>query len=342
MQAISLFSGAGGMDVGFMPFFDVVRAYEWDASAVETYKINIGPHITHCDLSAVEIDDMPDAEIIFGGPPCQGFSQAWDGSGDTRNQLLWRFIEIIGEKRPRAFVMENVSALVRRKKWAGLREEILAAYEAMGYTVRALLLTASDHGVCQARERVFFVGFRDMPDDWNVDNLIKARLTKAQAPTVREVLEGLTEADQYTPNVAKITRAKNPILRGSPYKSDLLFNGRGRVLDLDSVARTIPASAAGNHAPIIDLEWLAGGSSWAQTYHDNLKAGGDTIEDVPPRFRRITAAEAAAFQSFPREYRFAGTKQHQFRQIGNAVPPKMARAVAQMVRDIVNEIDCAF
>ena len=119
---------------------------------------------------------------------------------------------------------------------------------------------------------------------------VKAPDVKIEPPphqrcsTVREVLLSLPppgEPGNEDLNRTRIVSAKNPIVHGSPYTSDLLFNGKGRVLNLDSVARTLPAIASGNHAPIVDTQWLRGGSSWVQPYHDHLKAGGERLSTLP-------------------------------------------------------------
>ena len=136
---------------------------------------------------------------------------------------------------------------------------------------------------------------------------------------------------------AKITLAANPIMRKSPY-AGMIFNGMGRPLNLDSVSTTLPASMGGNKTPIIDTEILRDRESvdWVKEYHKGLWEG--TTEAVfgsaPDRLRRLTIAEAALIQSFPRDYIFKGSKSAIYTQIGNAVPCKLAEAVAASVIDV--------
>ena len=127
---------------------------------------------------------------------------------------------------------------------------------------------------------------------------------------------------------AKVTPAKEPILRQSPF-AGMLFNGQGRPMDMNRPAPTLPASMGGNRTPIVDQETLeTGAKQWVETYHGSLMDGGDVASVIPSRLRRITVQEAAAIQSFPKDMPWHGSQSSRYRQIGNAVPPKMAFAVA--------------
>jgi DNA (cytosine-5)-methyltransferase 1 len=137
--------------------------------------------------------------------------------------------------------------------------------------------------------------------------------------------------------VARVVPAKDPVLRPSAYQGALLFNGSGRPLDLDGPSRTLPASMGGNATPIIDqLELDRGAEPWVVNYHRHLLSGGEPLTTAPSRMRRITVEEAAALQSFPRGFRFLGPIGAQYRQIGNSVPPALARAVARAVRRAID------
>lgn len=126
--------------------------------------------------------------------------------------------------------------------------------------------------------------------------------------------------------------ARNPILRPSPWAGNLLFNGNGRALHLDRPAPTLPASMGGNATPIVDQETVGPDDEVVVGYHAHLLAGGSPCDTVPERLRRITVEEAAALQSFPAGMAWAGSRSAQYRQIGNAVPPRLALAVAMALR----------
>ena len=161
-------------------------------------------------------------------------------------------------------------------------------------------------------------------------------------PTVKEWV-GVADALRRLPRLgepgndqtckAKVTTAKSPVLRLSPF-AGMLFNGQGRPMDMDKPAPTLPASMGGNRTPIVDQETLeTGAHQWVEEYHAKLQNGGRIVDNVPSRLRRISVQEAAAIQTFPLDMPWYGSQCSRYRQIGNAVPPKMAFAVAQSVAE---------
>ena len=348
MRAISLFSGAGGLDVGFIDAgVDVVIASELNEDACNTYEAN------HPDTTLIRGDIRENKvllapyrnqiDIVFGGPPCQGFSVAGKmNPDDERSKLVWEYVDVVRMTNPRAFVMENVKALAKLSKWDSIRKKYLSTMDGLGYDVRYLVLNSKDYGVPQKRERVFFVGVKrgyNYPI-WNLNNIIESKTE--QAPTIRDVLCSLPPiGSDGNPDTckAKITLALNPILRKSPY-AGMYFNGMGRPIDLDGYANTLPASMGGNKTPIVDEEYLRNRDSgnWVSDYHDKLISGSiqPAFEEAPARLRRLSITEAAAIQTFPNGYVFKGSKSSIYTQIGNAVPCKLARAVAEAVVSILN------
>jgi DNA (cytosine-5)-methyltransferase 1 len=141
------------------------------------------------------------------------------------------------------------------------------------------------------------------------------------------------EPGNATKCVAQITPAKNPVMRKSPY-AGMLFNGKGRPLNIDAPAPTLPASMGGNKTPIIDQQQLdEDADPWIVSYHRHLELGGHPHKSIPNRLRRLTLEEAAAIQTFPSGMHWSGRISEQFKQIGNAVPPELAYHVALAVRD---------
>lgn len=345
MKAVSLFSGAGGLDVGFKNTgIDIIWANDFDEDACETYKNNIGDHV-HCgDIDQLKhhlYSKKQNIDIVFGGPPCQGFSVAGKmDTHDPRSKHIWTFAEIVKELMPKAFLMENVKALGQLKKWIPLREELLKEFRNAGYMVNYVILNSSEFNVPQARERVFFIGFkgnsRIVPD---LEKMIAPY--KKQSPTVREALSVLDKAgtgNNKSIAKAKITITPNPIMRKSPY-AGMLFNGLGRPVKIDGYCATLPATMGGNKTPIIDEEALyAGKDNWIENYHKSIMDGGDPLpyQEAPKRLRRLTVQEATVIQSFPINYKFSGSQSSIFKQIGNAVPCKLGYAVASMLLDSLN------
>ncbi|MBU8715411.1 DNA cytosine methyltransferase [Brevibacillus parabrevis] len=157
-----LFAGGGLMAVGLRAAgYDLVWANDFDKNAVKAYGHNLGDHIVHGDITALNIDSIPDVDVIAGGPPCQDYSVAGTSAGEEgeRGKLVWRYLEIIERKRPKAFVFENVKGLIM-KKHRPTFDALLERFAAIGYTVSWRLINAWDYGVAQKRERVFIVGVR--------------------------------------------------------------------------------------------------------------------------------------------------------------------------------------
>ena len=167
MKGVSLYSGAGGFDVGFTKAgFKILFANDFDKSACETYRQNFGDHVRHGDINKLtdelfETCKGVDVDVVFGGPPCQGFSVAGKmNPDDPRSQHIWTFAKVIENVRPKAFVMENVKALAVLTKFEALRTELLARFRRAGYSVNFVVLNATDFDVPQSRDRVFFIGFK--------------------------------------------------------------------------------------------------------------------------------------------------------------------------------------
>lgn len=348
MKAVSLFSGAGGMDVGFKAAgFDVLAANELDKYACETFRAN------HPESELIEGDidtcveklySYRGVDVVFGGPPCQGFSVAGKmDPDDPRSKLIFSFCNVVENVKPKAFVMENVKALGTLSKFEEVRTALISRFQKAGYTVTIHILNSKDFGVPQSRERVFFIGVQD-----GIKPIYKTNFRKYlnAAPTLREVLIPLgkpgTKRNDRICN-AKVTLATKPVLRKSPY-AGMLFNGQGRPLNPDGWASTLPASMGGNRTPIIDDNHLyLGKDSWVEEYHRHLMTGGKPqgMHDVPSYLRRLTINEAALLQTFPEDYVWCGPSSKVYSQIGNAVPCGLAKVVANCVRDTLSGLQDA-
>jgi DNA (cytosine-5)-methyltransferase 1 len=316
------------MDLGFAQAgFDVVWANDLDPWAVETYRANIGDHAVCGDvLDLVVPDCAPD--VVIGGPPCQGFSVIGRmRADDPRSRHVSHFLDVVERLAPRAFVMENVKSLGANPRWEPLRAALLTRAERLGYSCRLMVLNAAHFGVPQARERMFLVGLAGA-----VRPPEPAPTTADAPPTVRDALTLLPrfgEPGNDTVSGARVVPSAIPVMRPTAHRGSLLFNGSGRPVDLDKPAKTLPASMGGNATPIIDQDQLDYGiEPWVVAYHQHLAEGGEPLPRAPDRLRRLTVEEAAVLQSFPVGYRFLGARVAQYRQVGNAVPPRLAYAVA--------------
>lgn len=350
IKAISLFSGAGGLDVGFeQAGYCIVFANEFDHDAAAAWRLN-RPSIPHNMVEGDindhmnELREYDDIDVIIGGPPCQGFSVAGKmDPKDQRSQLVWSFLDAIAIVRPKVFVMENVAALGLLRKWEPVRKGILSRGRNLGYDVSFKVHHTPDYGVPENRDRVIFIGVRkDIGSTEVFYERLKEHLKKPV--TAREVIlsAGKYGSDENPQTcTANVTLAVNPVMRRSPY-AGMLVNGAGRPIDLNGIAPTLPASMGGNKTPIVDEAALHDSSvpNWFETYHADLIAGKVTpiSTEVPASIRRLTLKECAAIQTFPDGYLFSGKKTKQYKQIGNAVPCRFAKAVAVAIRDSYLEV----
>lgn len=349
---VSLYAGAGGLDIGFaLAGFAPIWVSELDKAALDTHDkafaclAKTRPHlrrssyVSRCgDLLAIPDDELPkmgSADLIIGGPPCQGFSVAGKmDPNDERSKHVFHYMDMVERIKPKAFILENVKALYENKRWEGIRQMLLDRAEVLGYNATLTLVNACHFGVPQARERMLLLGVRkDIGKP-----VLPEPATPSDAPTVREALSQLPhygEPGNDSLCKARITTAKAPVLRRSPF-AGMLFNGAGRPLNLDGPSVTLAASIGGNKTPIVDQRALEfeDTESWVVEYHAKLwEEGNDAVVyDVPDYLRRLTVEEAAAIQTFPLGMEWYGSQSAKYRQIGNAVPPRLALAVGEAVK----------
>lgn len=321
---VDLFAGAGGLSLGFATAgFTPVLAVEADADAAATYAAaHPGADLVVGDIAALDVTALRGTiDLVVGGPPCQPWSLGGlrRGAADPRDGLP-QFHRVVEELAPRAFVMENVAGLTRGATRAAF-EGAVAGLADLGYVVEHRVLQAADFGVPQRRERCFVVGVRP--------GLSFAWPSPTHGPGRRRPHRAVGAVVGVEPdgaaNGAIVTYARNPSLRPDPYHGQV-FNGGGRPLDLDRPAPTLLASMGGNKTPWVDRDGIV------PDYHRHLRDGGPPRTGTVPGARRITVAEAAAIQTFPRTMRFAGARSSQYRQVGNAVPPRLAEVVGRAVR----------
>lgn len=308
MKVVSLFSGAGGLDYGFhMAGHEVIWANDLYEDAVETYRKNMENHIVCEDISKIDAKNIPDCDIVIGGFPCQGFSVAnmKRHVDDERNALYKQLIRVIAEKKPKFFLAENVKGLTNLGK-GEVFKMIIKDFENLGYCVKYKVLNAADYGVPQTRQRVFIVGVRndvkweyEFPAPTHDKNEANGL---AKWVSVSEALEDIPDPD-----------LENDLPNHTYSKYKLNINGYigHRLLDPTKPAPTVTARG------------------------DNK--GGVVIHPHPNGQRRMSCRELATVQSFPLYYEFAGNNSSVYRQIGNAVPPLLACAVAKVFCDYREE-----
>jgi DNA (cytosine-5)-methyltransferase 1 len=308
VRVVSLFSGAGGLDLGLKKAGnDIVWANDFDRDAVATYRKNIGHHIAHADIKDVDLNDIPSSEVIVGGFPCQGFSQANMSRAvdDERNQLYKFFLQAVKIKQPPFFIAENVRGILSLGGGEVIKR-IVADFKAAGYAVTVSLVNVADYGVPQTRQRVFLIGQRA---DLGQDTLfILPQKTHGKDGQPQKWVSIKAAIDHY-PDPSKPNDYLNHV--HSAYKVAYRdFTGH-RATDPDKPSPTILARGNGQ-----------GGVCAIPHYNGQ---------------RRLTIRESATIQTFPEDFEFIGRMNSCYRQIGNAVPVSFAELLGRELRRLERE-----
>jgi DNA (cytosine-5)-methyltransferase 1 len=310
VRLISLFSGAGGLDLGLIHAgHTVVWANDNDKDSVATYQRNLGDHIELADISHIDPRLLPSADAVVGGFPCQGFSQAnlrrWHG--DERNQLYHQFAKVLRAKQPKYFIAENVRGIL---SLAGgeVARRITHTFARLGYHVEARVLNAADYGVPQTRLRVIFLGsHRDLA----VERRLQFPAPTHAAPHKAANL-GLRswitigEALASIPDIEDLHDLPNHVC--SQYK--VVFRNFTGHRQTDPLKPSPTILARGNGK------------------------GGVCAIPHPFRQRRMSVRESAWVQTFPLDFVFAGGLNSMYRQVGNAVPVALGSCLGDVLASV--------
>jgi len=304
LTIISLFSGAGGLDLGLKQAgHRIVWANDIDVSAVATYKKNIGDHVVCANIRDVAMSTIPDADVVVGGFPCQGFSVAnrKRAVDDERNSLYRFFYEVIRAKQPRFFIAENVKGILSLGGGSAV-QQIVDDFSRAGYRVEKRLVNMADYGVPQTRQRVIFVGQRN-----DISDMFLFRYpSPTHGDSTRRPRVSIAEAIGHYPDPDTPNTILNHVY--SAYKVTYRnFTGH-RQTDPSKPCPTILARGNG------------GGGVCAIPHYNGL--------------RRLTIRESAAVQTFPDNFEFVGTMNACYRQIGNAVPVAFAKLLGKELKRI--------
>lgn len=298
MNIVSLFSGAGGLDLGLIQAGnDVVWANDIDSDAVSTYRANINDHIVLADIKNIDMREVPSADVIVGGFPCQGFSMANMKRGvmDERNMLYKFFYDAIKEKQPKFFIAENVKGILSLGG-GSVVSQITSDFENAGYMVEIHKVNMADYGVPQHRERVLFVGQRNDVAPHMIFHFPKPTNSKDGDGGLPRWMS-IKDAIDDLPPVGDTD--KDPNNYGSAYRFVARDFTAHRVTDSDKPSPTILARGNGR-----------GGVCAIPHYNGE---------------RRLSIRESAVVQTFPRDFVFKGKMGSCYRQIGNAVPVHFAK-----------------
>lgn len=325
MNIVSLFSGAGGMDLGFEKAgFNIVWANEYDSTIWATYEANHIAPLDKRDIRQIPSSDIPECDGIIGGPPCQSWSEAGAlrGIEDARGKLFFDFIRILKDKQPKFFVAENVSGMLADMHRDAVKN-IINHFEEAGYSVNLKLLNAADYNVPQDRKRVFYVGFRK---DLNVH--FQYPVPNKQKLTLKDAIWDLQEtAMQAKP--ANKSNCDHCVVPNHEYMTggfSTIYMSRNRVRSWNEQSFTI--QAGGRHAPIHPQ---APKMLFVEQNKRVFVPGKETL------YRRLSIRECARIQTFPDDFTFIYSNLSDgYKMIGNAVPVELAYAVAQAIKEALS------
>lgn len=325
MNVVSLFSGCGGLDLGFSQAgFNIIWANEYDKSIWQTYEFNhSGTKLDRRDIRQIQSSEIPDCIGIIGGSPCQSWSEAGAGRGinDTRGQLFYEYIRIIRDKKPLFFLAENVSGILAEKHTQAFTN-ILYKLKDAGYEVAYKLLNSKNFNVPQDRKRVIIVGYReDIGGIFQFPNGINKILTLKDAIYDLRLIEPVTgskvdENSCYVPNHEYIDIGFSSI-----------YMSRNRVRKWDEPSFTI--QAGGRHAPI---------HPQANKMLFVTKDKWIFDPNSPLAYRRLSVRECARIQTFPDSFIFKYRNiADGYKMVGNAVPRNMAKMIASIILADIQE-----
>ena len=345
-NAIDLFCGAGGLSLGFQQAgFDILLGIDNDAMALDTFRqTHHGAQIICGDITQIhyENDIKPligneTVDVIIGGPPCQGMSlSGFRKLDDPRNKLYLSYIRLVDEIRPKAFVIENVPGLVSLFH-GQIKDSILEKFQNMGYSIQYRILCAADYGVPQKRKRVIFVGLRDAGMHFEYPekhkDFVTCEMALSDLPPLVDTL-GTEEMDYVLPP----QNAYQDLMRkhSSKVHNHIAANHSERVKKIISM---VPAGGNYKDLPEEYRNTRHFHVAWTRFPDDKPAPTIDTghRHHFHYKYNRVpTVRECARIQSFPDDFIFLGNKTQQFRQVGNAVPPLMAQAIAE---EIIKSLD---
>lgn len=338
-SVLDLFCGCGGLSLGFMQAgFDVKLGIDSWSDAIKTFNAT-HPNAQGIveDLFTVKPQEIADKtglksiDVIIGGPPCQGFSIAGKRMiDDERNQLYKSFVEFVAFYQPKAFLMENVPNMMSMGNGI-IKEQITQDFEKLGYHIHSKILMASDFGVPQNRRRAFFIGFKNSCDFEFPMALANEKIT---------AFEAISDLPDYSVNDGD----NYPLVTSSNYQNKMRENSKGlfnhqttqHTEKTVSIISQVPDGGNYKDLPEEFRKTRNVNIAWTRLNSQKPSFTIDTghRHHFHYRFNRVpTVRESARIQSFPDDFVFLGTKTSQYKQVGNAVPPMLAKALALKIKE---------
>lgn len=325
LRVIDLFAGAGGLSEGFREAgFEIVAAVDNNEDFLETHKHN-HPDSKHINADLMSADpaevleenniDKSDIDMVIGGPPCKGFSIAGERrEDDERNNLVDKFIDWVEYIEPQMFLMENVTGILTMND-GEVVELVMDRFEELGYSAKFETLNSARYGVPQTRRRVIFLGRKD-------GNPPRYPSRTHYIPDKDEEKENLEPAESVKDHILERDFSEHPNHEKTNHSEDMV----SKLSELDYE----------------ETPYDSYGDSWKRLHPEKPSITIKENHNAPfvhPEENRVgTVRECATLQSFPLDYEFKGSKSSQLKQVGNAVPPKLAKRIAETVKPQLREI----
>lgn len=343
LNVLDLFCGAGGLSYGFESAgFDILVGIDNDAKALKTFELNHKGSKSICgDITQITYDEHikpllggKQIDVIIGGPPCQGMSLSGPRKfDDPRNKLYLSYIRLVKEIQPKVFVIENVPGLVGL--FGGqIKDSIIKKFTEMGYHIEYKILCSADYGVPQSRKRVVFVGTKVGSFEYPAinPNVVTCSMALSDLPALENELgEEVSEYAMPPQNYYQQLMRK---------RSDMVLN-HVAASHSDKVKKIISLVPDGGNYKNLPEEYRESRNfhvAWTRFASNKPAPTIDTghRHHFHYKYNRVpTVRECARLQSFPDDFKFLGNKTQQFRQVGNAVPPLMAQAIAEQVKKML-------
>lgn len=328
IKIISLFSGAGGLDLGFhMSGFQTIWANEYDPEIWDTFEHNFkNVVLDRRSITDIQAKEIPSTEGIIGGPPCQSWSEAGSGRGinDSRGKLFYDYIRILKEKQPKFFLVENVSGMLQPKHKEAFTN-FVKDFANVGYNISWKLLNANDYNVPEDRLRVFIVGYRK-----DLNKKFEFPAEHCKKPTLKDAIYDLRLAkpakDKNKTNGEELKIANHEYMNGG---FSTIYMSRNRVRSWDEPSFTI--QAGGRHAPIHPqapkMKFISQNKRIFEPEKEHL-------------YRRLSVRECARIQTFPDNFIFKYKDiASGYKMVGNAVPVNLAFIIAENIKKDLSNVN---